>query len=293
MKQQDVFKVIIAGFLALTMVLSVFAYFFIGPRSDYASQSNEPQTQTEKFNPELWTVNQPFNSISDALSITPYGVVSANYVDLESMTPQMIQWTRQDISLISEVDSLYKSNTTRLYYAGLTDGTNKSFLLLSTMYPEKNDFDYIVLPNTYLGHYVLRRQDTGGINVMGTPVIYAPPNTAVEVLNIITSLNKTVTAYDQYEGLLNKVEPAPFQTINSNVSFADQFYLGIRETNGSYERTAAYLNVNASTLKKLNLLKANSTQKGFEQYDINRTGNYTTVRIVAPDLFTLFTEEAS
>ncbi len=293
MKQQDAFKVIIAGFLVLTMILSVFAYFFIGPRGDIASQTNEPQTQTGKYNPEFWTLNQPFNSISDALNMTPYGAVSADYVDLESMTPEMIQWTRQDLSLISEVDSLYKSNTTKMYYAGLTEGTNKTFLLLSTMYPPKNDFDYIVLPNTYLGYYVLKRQDTGGINVMGTPVIYGSPQTVAEVLQIITSLNETVTAYDQYDGILSKVEPAAFQTINSNVSFADQFYLGINNINGTYERTTAYLNVNASTLKKLNQLKANSTVKGFEQYNINRTGNYTTVHIVTPDLFALLTEETS
>jgi hypothetical protein len=208
------------------------------------------------------------------------------------MTPQMIQWVITQLP-VNEVDSLYKSNTTKMYYAGLQ---NNSFLLLSTMFPERNDFEYIELPNTYPP--ILRRQEQGisGIyNIMGNPVIFAPPQTAIEVLNIIYSPNKTATAYDQYEGLLSKVEPAPFQEINSNVSFAKQFYRGVKATNGSYERTTVYLNINSSTLKKLNQLKANSTQSGFTQYNITKSGNYTVVKAVSPDLLSVLpkTEEIS
>ncbi|MCZ7399433.1 MAG: hypothetical protein O8C62_07105 [Candidatus Methanoperedens sp.] len=230
--------------------------------------------------------------------MTPYGAVTADFVAIDGMTPQMTQGILQAspnmASLIKEADSIYKSNTTRLYYSRLSDDSNQSFLLLSTMYPPRNDFSYIVNPQTYLNHVILIRQEqglAGLINLMGTPVVLAPQQTALEVLGIITSLNKTTTAYDQYEGLLGKVEPAPYQTINSNVTFAKQFYMGIRTTNGSYERTTAYMNVNSSTLKKLNELKANSTKNGFEQYNITGSGNYTYVRIVSPDIFSVLNEE--
>ncbi len=292
MKQQDAYK-LLAGFMILVMIIVPAAYVIISPRSDSTQQTNDTtETQQSKYNPEYWGVNQPFYSISDALNMTPVGAVTANYVDLDSMTPQMVQWARMDLPIINEVDSLYKSNTTKMYYASLKEGKNDSFLLLSTMYPEKNDFAYVVLPNTYYNYYLLQRQDTGAINIMGNPVIYAPPTQTVsEVLNIITSLNKTATAHDQYEGLLNRVSPAPFQTVNSNVSFADQFYMGIRDTNGSYERTTAYLNANSSTVKKLNQLKANSTQNAFMKYDISKDGNYTVVKIVGPDLMSVLNEE--
>ncbi len=278
--------------MILIMIIVPVAYVVTSPRSDTIRQPDEEQLQQDKYDPELWTVNQPFDSISDALNMTPPGAVSASYADLESMTPLMVQWVRQELPLISEVDSiLYKSNTTKIFYANLQEDKNQSFLLLSMMSPEKNDFDYIVIPNTY--PVILRRQDTGGINIMGNPVIYAPPKTAGDVLAIITSLNKTTTAYDQYEGLLGKVKPAPFQSLSSNISFAKQFYLGVMETNGLYERTTAYLNVNSSTLKKLNQLKANSTQKGFTQYNIISSGNYTIVHVDSPDLFNLLSEETS
>jgi len=292
MKQQDAYK-ILAGFLVITMLGSVFAYMFIGQNDNTNSDTVTPDANLEKYNPEFWTVSQPFNSISDALSMTPPGVEEAYYVDLESMTLQMTQMVDPNIQgLIQDVDTrLYKSNTTKLYYAGLKDGNNGSFLLLSTMFPSKNDFDYIVLPNT---NNILQRQDTGAINIMGTPVIYAPTEkVASDVLEIIYGLNRSVTAYDQYNDLLTKVEPAPYQILNSNVSFAKQFYIGLNLVNGSYERTTAYLDANSTVLKKINQSKANSTEKGFEQYSINQSGNYTIVKIVSPELFIVLNEETN
>ncbi len=290
MKQQDAYK-LLAAFMILIMIIVPVAYVITNPRSD-VEQTPEQQSPQEKYNPEFWVVDKPFYSVSDALNITPYGAVTADYADIESMTPLMIQWVITQLP-VNEVDYLYKSNTTKIYYARLPDFNNKSnFLLLSTMFPERNDFEYIQIPDTT----ILRRQDTGAINIMGNPVIYAPwDKTAGDVLEIIYGMNKTNTSYDQYEGLLSKVEPAPFQEINSNVSFAKQFYLGVRATNGSYERTTVYLNINSSTLKKLNQLKANSTQSGFTHYNITKSGNYTVVKAVSPDLLSVLpkTEEIS
>lgn len=295
MKQQTGYK-ILAAFMILVMIIVPVAYVATSPRSDTEQENQGQESQQEKYNPEFWTMNQPFNSVSDALNMTPEGAVSVNYADLESMTPQMVQWVRSNLPTLNEVDSIYKSNTTKMYYADLSDGKNSSFLLLSTMYPERNDFDYIVSPYSYGNHRLLIRQEQGlnGLyNIMGTPVILAPGGTLSGVLEIITSLNKTETAYDQYAGLLGKVEPAPFQIINSNVSFAKQYYIGIRVDNGSYEKTAAYLNLNSSTLKKLNQLKTNSTQNGFSQYNITKSGNYTIVKITGQDMLRVLNEETS
>src|SRR5574341_1380034 len=215
MEKQNAYKAILALFLAFTMVLSVFA-LFLNPRSDTEQETPE-DSQQQQYNPEFWTMNQPFYSISDALNMTPPGAVSASYVDLESMTPQMMQWARQDMALISEVDSIYNSTTTKMYYANLHDGKNSSFLLLSTMSPERNDFEYIEYPQRIGGNYILIRQEQGlnGLyNVMGTPTILAPGNTLGGALEIITSLNKTATAYDRYDGLIGRIEPAPFQTLS-------------------------------------------------------------------------------
>ena len=289
MKRQDTSKIIIAAFLALTMVFSIFAYFFTGPVSDREQTSD---TQQNKYNPEFWIVRQPFDSISDALNLTPVGAEYASYVDLESMTPQMAKVARQEFNLIKEVDTIYKSNTTKMYYADLRKDKNESFLLLSTMYPEKNDFEYFTRPDFDIP--ILQRTDLNGFfNVMGTPVILAPPQTAIDTLNIIYSLNRTNTSYDKYEGLLDKAPHAPIQIVNSSVGFAKQYYMGIRTINGTYERTTVYLSANSSTLMKLDNRKANMTQNGFTQYNITKSGDYTIVKIAAPDMDRVLSEENS
>jgi hypothetical protein len=181
-----------------------------------------------------------------------------------------------------------------MFYAELKYGGNASFLLLSTMDPQKNDFEYMVSPYYYDYHPLLIRQEKGlqGLyNVMGTPVILAPQQTVIDVLEITTSLNETVTSYDTYRGVMSKVPDAQFQTVTSNVSFAKQYYMGLRFDNGSYERTTAYLDLNSSVIKKLDQLKTNSTQRGISQYDIKKSGNYTTVQISAQDLLPVIMEE--
>ncbi len=292
MKQTDAYK-LLAAFMILIMIVVPLSYMVIDRNA--STQPTPEQTPPEdKYNPEFWVINQPFYSISDALNMTPYGVINANYADLDGMTPQMEQWTRQSLPVINEADSIYKSNSTKLYYSNIHYDKNNSFLLLTTMSPEKNDFEYIVLPSTGIPILVRQEQQLRGLyNIMGYPVILAPPSVAVGVLNIIYSQNKTATAYDQYEGLLSDVEPAQFQLINSNVSFASQFYMGIGTVNGTYERTTAYLDINPNNFTRLDQLSINSTQRGFEQYNITRSRNYTIIKIASSDLFTVLNEETS
>ncbi|MCE8422417.1 MAG: hypothetical protein J5U17_04365 [Candidatus Methanoperedens sp.] len=291
MEQQNIYK-ILAAIMILTMIIVPVAYVITSPTSDLAANTSEQTNTQEKYNPEFWTVNQPFYSISDALNMTPPGAESASFVDLESMPPQMVQWVRQDMQVIGEVDTIYKSNTTRMYYANLREKNNSSFLLLSTMFPEKNDFGYMEIPNT--SPPILQRTDMNGLyNVMGRPSILASGETVMGVLSITESLNKTNTSYDQYEKLINLVPAAPFQTLSSNVTFSEQYYMGIKLNNGSYERTTAYLNLNSSTMKNLTMFKANSTQKGFSHYNITQAANYTIVDIISPDFFTILTEGIS
>ncbi len=296
MKQSDAYK-LLAAFMILIMIVVPLAYMVID-RGDITQPTPEPTPQENNYHQEYWVINQPFYSISDALNMTPYGAVTAYYVDITGMTPQMEQWARQGVPFINEADSIYKSNSTKVYYSNLQLGENSSFLLLNTMDPEKEDFQYIVLPIS--GIPILKRtvQDVNGkpldiYNIMGEPVIFAPPPTAVDVLNIIYGQNKTKTAYDQYAGLLNNVEPAPFQIINSSVSFASQFYMGIAPVNGTYERTTAYLNINQSNFTMLDKLRLNSTQRSFSEYNITRSGNYTVVKIDSPSLLNVLKEEYS
>lgn len=289
MKQQDANK-LMAFFLAFIMLGSVFFYFVFQNIPDQTQQ-----TPQDKFDSDLWTFNQPLYSISDGLNLTPPGAVNADFIDLEGMPPQMAEWAKSVKPILSEVDMIYNSNTTKMFYSDIKNGSNRSFVLLGSMYPMKNDFQYIVI-DYYYGNPLLVREENGlqgFYMVLGTPIILAPEQTVIDVVDITTSLNQTATSYDRYKGLLSKVPEAQFQTINSNVSFAKQFYMGVRMNNDSYERTTAYLDVNSTILKKFDQLKTNSTQRGFSKYDINTIGNYTIVQISAKDMFPVLMEEAN
>ncbi len=291
MKQQDANK-LMAFFLAFIMVGSVFFYFVF---QNIPDQQTKEEIKQDVYDPEFWTFDHPFYSISDALNITPPGAITAEFIDLETMTPQMAEWTRQDKPILKEIDTIYNSSTTKMFYSDMINGRNRSFLLLSEMDPLKNDFQYM-FTDSYYDHPLLMRQE-GGLqgfyNVMGTPVILGPQQTVIDVLDITMSLNETVTSYDRYKSILVKVPDAPFQTITSNVTFAKQFYMGLRLNNGSYERTTAYLDLNSTVMKKLNGLKANSTQRGISQYDIKTIGNYTIIQIYSQDMGAVLMEEIS
>lgn len=315
MKQQTANK-IIAIFLALTMLLSVAAFFFSGsPASNEEQKPFEPLTDVEKEN-ALWTFNEPLYSISDGLKITPPGAVSAEFIDLNSMTPQMMQWAKQTQPIINEVNDIYNSTTEKLYYAGIGEGQNRSFLLLNNINSQKINFQYEKdesgYPPIYLNQYILIRQEEeykNLINIMGTPSVFAPWSTVEKVINItVLKTNGAKTAYDEYQGLLTYSQNAPYQMIASNSGFADQFYVSLKKNNDSYERTTAYLNLNSASLMNLTALKANSTQKGFTLYDIiqynvtQTTGSelnasykvnqsYTVVKVAGPDLLRVLTEE--
>lgn len=292
MEQQDANK-LMAFFLAFIMLGSVFFYFVFQNIPD--QQPEEDETIQDIYDPEFWTFEQPFYSISDALNITPPGAITAEFMDLETMTPQMAEWTRQARPIINEVDAIYKSNTTKMFYSDLISGKNRSFLLLNTMDPQKNDFQYIFI-DSYYDNPLLMRQE-GGLqgyyNVMGTPVILAPQKTMIDVIDITMSLNETITSYDTYKDILGIVPDAPFQTLTSNVTFAKQFYMGIRLNNWSYERTTAYLDLNSTVMNKLNRLSENSTQRGISHYDIKKTGNYTLVQIYSKDIGAVLMEESN
>lgn len=296
MNQQLAYK-LLAAFLVITMLGSVFAYIFIGDRDQTSQETQQQDESQEIFDEDLWFVDHPFFSLSDALNMTPDGAIFAVFMDLENMPPQMIQMVRQD-PLLKEVDSIYKSNATKMFYARIEEGENENksetFLLLSTMSIPRNDFEYMVEPNSQIPILIRQEKELNGIyNILGYPIILAPPSTAINVLNILYGQNMTNTSYDIYRDLINNAETAPFQEINSNVSYATAFYRGIGLVNGSYERTTVYLDANAGTLKKLDQLQANATQKGFSKYDIAKAGNYTIVRIDSSELFKVITEDTS
>lgn len=289
---QWVYKAI-AAFLILTMVFSALVSFYWGGPAEQEREQEEFNT----FNIGGKLVEHDFNSISDALKMTPPGITQATFIDFEAMQGTLLeQWTREVYT--KEVDKLYQSNTTKMYFTYL----NNTPLLLTTIYPRKIAFEYTVLPyHPYQDYYFLIRADTGAINVMGDPIIYGSYENAIKVIDILEGYANN-TAYDQFSSLLNVATPpgnvssydqtegVPFQRISAKTDFADQFYDGIKEKDGHYERTRIYLNASKNLTTRIGELKSNSSERGFKEYNVTQDKNITIVRIIS-DLAAVLGEE--
>jgi hypothetical protein len=270
---------ILAIFLVSTMVLSSIA-FFASTQDNRTSQetpSEKPVVDFLDVGGEL--INQPFNSLKDALNITPSGVTRAEYVNLQAasgtpMEPFLLGQLRSEGLPVEELNRLYGANTTHMYFAYLE---NNSFLLMARFNPQIVTFNFITVP--YRNYNMLLREDTGAINVMGNPTIYGPQPAVADALDLIDRVSNH-TAYKDYEALMKIAPQAEYQLITNNITFADQFYLGLTTgENNTYRRTTIYLNPEESLVQKINTLKQNSTQRGFTEYNVTTTGDLMTVNI--------------
>lgn len=273
----------IAAFLIFTMVFSVFSALYWSNPAEKGREQEKPNT----FNIGGKLVEHDFNSISDALKMTPPGITQATFIDFEAMQGTLLeQWTREVYT--KEVDKLYQSNTTKMYFTYL----NNTPILLTTIFPRKIAFEYTALPYLpypYMDYNFLARSDTGAINVMGDPIIYGSYENAIKVIDILEGYaNKT--AYDQFSSLLNQTEEDPYQRIGAKTNFSDQFYDGIKEKDGLYERTRIYINASKNLTTRIGELKSNSSERGFKEYNVTQDKNITIVRIIS-DLAAVLGEE--
>jgi len=271
----------IAAFLILTMVFSALVSFYWGGPPEQEREQEEFNT----FNIGGKLVEYDFNSLSDALEMTPPGITQATFIDFEAMQGTPLEQLARQVSPIEEVNRLYQSSTTKMYLTYL----NNTPLLLTTIYPRKIAFDYTVLPYPYLDYSLLARSDTGAINVMGDPIIYTSLENAVKVIDILEGYaNKT--AYDQFALLLNQTEEDPYQRIGAKTNFSDQSYDGIKEKDGLYERTRIYINASKNLTTRVAELESNSSERGFKEYNLTQNKNITIVRIIS-DLAAVWGEE--
>ncbi len=285
-------KLFISIFLASIMVLSIGFYFFsTGPTPVQKENQQEEKITARSFESLPGRlVREPFNSIEDALNLTPPGVTFAQYTNLSGMPFMFEVLTRSQLKqegLGDEVmKKLYNATATRVYFASV----NKTPFLLATIQPRIVDFGYVELPYRKNGYPLLLRDDNNFLDVMGDPLIHSPRRNTLKALDIIAG-KENMTAYQEFQDLLAYTGPAEFQLIDTNTSFATRFYMGIAARNQSYERLTIYEDINTTLLPKLQAFQANSTQRGLTEYNITTQGNFTIVRIASQNIDNIFREE--
>jgi hypothetical protein len=282
---------IMAGFLALIMLLSIFPYFLNGDSSNSQQQNNQfddyDNTQNDNFNVGGQLIDHNFNSIADALQMSPSDTYSAYYIDVEYMNSTTgelwNEYLNPNITTVlpirkSEVDNLYRSqtqfiSTRQMYFADLANG---EFLLLSTMTPKRVFFNYNTGITSYDGRHQVLIRENGGSNVMGEPTLFAPSrNLAESILSIIAGPASQPTAYDTFSPLLNFSEDySEFQVVSSQVDFADKYYLGIYlNQDGNFTRTTIYQNATTETSSHIQQLAKTGLKRGFSQYNVTIEGD--------------------
>ncbi|HUW67113.1 MAG TPA: hypothetical protein VMW20_03600 [Candidatus Nanoarchaeia archaeon] len=282
---------IMAGFLVLVMLLSIFPYFLDGGSSNSQQQNNQfddyDYIQNDNFNVGGQLIDHNFNSISDALKMSPPDTYSAQYIDVEYMNSTTGEfwndYLNPNITTVvpirkSEVDGLYRSqtqfiSTRQMYFADLPDD---EILLLSTMTPKQVFFNYNTAITSYDGRHQVLIRENGGSNVMGEPTLFAPSrNLAESILSIIDGPASQPTAYDTFSPLLNFSEDySEFQVVSSQVDFADKYYLGIYQNqDGNFTRTTIYQNATTETSSHLKQLARTGLTRGFSLYNLTTEGN--------------------
>ncbi|MCL7474414.1 MAG: hypothetical protein M8352_00025 [ANME-2 cluster archaeon] len=290
---------IIAAFMIISMVLSSVIYF-IGNDNGGNGDIQPVSTVTgDYFNVGGKQVFHNFYSITDGLQMSPSNVTSALFVDVDYISSTAFQpWHEQlsyNITTVkqlpsSDVDTLYQSKTMQMYYAQLPDD---EILLLSNMSPKTVSFEYIGLPSADNQYLILLRTDVKGANVMGVPTIFTKSrDTAEEVLSIIESWVVPSTGYDVFLPVLNHSdEYSEYQAVNSQVVFADLYYIGIhRNDDGTFTRTTVYYNPAKDTLSHIRTLANSGPDRGFTRYDITQDGNI--VKVVLTGEFSQVNDEA-
>ena len=273
---------IIAAFMIISMVLSSVLYF-IGDDGSNNGDIQSINTITEEyFNVGGEQVFHNFNSITDGLQMSTPNVTSATFVDVDYIEYTAFQPWHEQLSgnittvkqlMSSEIDGLYSTKTLQMYFAQLPDD---EIILLSTMSPKTVVFDYIGLPSNNDQYLLLIRSDVGGTNVMGEPTIYVKSReTAEAVLAIVESWAVPATAYDTFVTVLNQTDGYDeYQVVNSEVEFADLYYMGMRRNDDdTFTRTTVYYNPTEHTLSHIQELADIGLDRGFSQYEFTQDGN--------------------
>lgn len=274
---------ILAVFLAFTMLLSACMVYFSGDSNknsnDDPSSGNGEENLIISFSQIPGKqVNHKFNSVADGLKMSPEGVISATYVDLQKTTGTPFE---KILGNVKTMDTLYGADVTKRYGAGYADGSGFE---LHQIPEQKILMPWGTIP--YNDYYLLARtNNTHDVwNVVGSPVILGPRQTIVDVIDV---LGGNATSTTEYNSLLSQANPegSIYQEVITKTNFtdipADQIYTEIKKLDdGSYRQTSLYLNLESEFTERIQTLQANSTERGVT-YNVTTSGDITKLTITS------------
>lgn len=287
----------LAIFLAVTMFLSAFMIFFSG-NTNNSDKDEAPTSETGELVTVPFSqvpgkhVQHDFSSIADGLEMSPEGVTSALYVDLQKTegTPmEAVFGNRQTMN----VSFSYGADVTKRY--GANYGNESGFELHQI--PEQKismPLDTQAMP--YGGYQILDRTNgTYNIwNVVGSPAVIGPIQTVASVINVIEGNETATTEFDEILSQAD-LEGTIYQQVgkktNSSDIPAEQYYRDLKKLdNGSYVQTSIYLNPEPEVNKKIEAYQANSSERGVS-YNVTTLANLTKL-VISSDFESVYNESS-
>ncbi len=274
----------LAIFLAATMVLSACAVLIQSLNDDDNSTNNTSNPEAVDNSTISFSqipgkqVYHKFNSIADGVNMSPEGMISASYVDLQKTTGTPLEAI---FGNVTSMKSIYNADVTKRYSASYPDGSGFELHQI----PEQK----ILVPwgaAPYDGYNLLARtNNTYDIwNVVGSPVVFGPRESAEKVIDVLEGNATSSTEYGQILNLVNP-ENVIYQGIVTKTNLtdipADQYYTDLKKLdNGSYTQTAIFVNPESNVTKNIETYQANSSERGVS-YSVTTSGNITKLEITS------------
>jgi len=295
--RQKLMYQIFAAFMIASMALSGLAYFIgygltSSSNSDTTNGNENPSQQSQLQNPSIGfdavggnLIDADFNSISDALKISPQGVLTAQFTNVERSRGTLLQdYIAQSMQ---QQNDLYNENVGNSYGAMLEGGN----ILQYNIIPSKSlNFGYMVNPTPYKGYNLLVREN-GLQNVIGTPVMLTNSEAVSNAtLDIISGDGEN--AYAKFAPVLNYSSNGDIIAyIDTALPIANIFYSGFQMgTDPSADkgtRTLIYQEISVNASSKIDALANNETDAIDVTVKTYGDENITVVKLVS-DLNSLF-----
>jgi hypothetical protein len=288
-KNQKYLAILLAG----TIFLSAFLIFFTaGSNTDSNKNVSTPAAENNSSTIPFSQIpgkqiHHQFNSIADGLNMSPDGVTSAEYVDLQKAKGTPME---QIVGDPKSMKFLYGADVTKLYGANYAEV--RGFELHAV--PEQKILTSFS-PVPYKGYYLLARANsTYDIwNVVGSPVVFGHRDYVEKVIDVLAG---NATSTSEFNQILSHVDPQDvlFQKVatktnNTTDTPADQYYMDIKKLeDGSYAQTSIFLNVKPEMAKNITALQANSSERGVT-YNVTTSGNITKL-VISSDFTNLLNE---
>lgn len=276
----------LAIFLAATMFLSVFMVYFtassktdVDGSEDIEVSGEDPVQLINFYQIPGNQVQHEFDSIADGLAMSPDGLVTAQYIDLQKTKGTPLESAQSDQQMMYY---LYGGDITQRYAADYLDGKHIEL--------HQTSEQKIGMPRNvsqYEGYQLFARTNESYDiwNVVGNPVVFGSQEGVKSVIDVLGE--NISSGAGTFEYILSYAEPsgAIFQEVIKRDMFvsipAEQWYKDLKKSDdGSYSQTSIYLNPDENLTRKMTTMEANCSERNV-LYNITTEGNITKLVITA------------